>query len=207
MILSKKVNNKGADQPAQKRSLVCAFVVHKPQRQVFSRWGQFIFSIIHDYIFSFLFHFFQYVMALALSLICFCDPVILVADTTWTSLLSVSKKPHFFIPKTFLVHPNPIFLSSEHSLSFATWPEIRNIHYLNISVRHTVTYLSRIEFPTSVLRVGGWYFSFYFKFNRPFYMQTLKTLIRRRVLQCPIWVWLLAYIPTKRVLRLKLYND
>ena len=30
-----KVNNKGADQIARMRRLVCAFVVRKPQRQVF----------------------------------------------------------------------------------------------------------------------------------------------------------------------------
>ena len=34
-----KTNNKGADQAAQMRRLVCAFVVHKPQRRFFSHRG------------------------------------------------------------------------------------------------------------------------------------------------------------------------
>ena len=34
-----KANNKGADQSVQMRRLVCAFVVHKPRRQVFSYGG------------------------------------------------------------------------------------------------------------------------------------------------------------------------
>ena len=32
-------NNKGTDQSARMRRLVCAFVVHKPRRQVLLRWG------------------------------------------------------------------------------------------------------------------------------------------------------------------------
>ena len=36
------VNNKGAYQSVQMRRLVCAFVVHKPQRQVFSLPGPFV---------------------------------------------------------------------------------------------------------------------------------------------------------------------
>ena len=39
--LSKK-NNKGADQTARKRRLVCAYVVSTQQTQVFSRCGSFI---------------------------------------------------------------------------------------------------------------------------------------------------------------------
>ena len=39
MILSKKANNKGDDQSARMRRLVCTFVVRKPQRQVFLRRG------------------------------------------------------------------------------------------------------------------------------------------------------------------------
>ena len=35
------MNNKGADQSARMRRLVCAFVVRKPRRQVFSRRGPF----------------------------------------------------------------------------------------------------------------------------------------------------------------------
>ena len=43
MILSNK-SNKGADQTVQMHSLICAFVVHKPRRQVFSRQGPYLFE-------------------------------------------------------------------------------------------------------------------------------------------------------------------
>ena len=36
---SQEVNNKGADQFAQMRRMVCTFVIHKPRRQGFSRRG------------------------------------------------------------------------------------------------------------------------------------------------------------------------
>ena len=46
MILSKKANNKGADQSARMRRLVCAFVVHKPPKIGFLA-SRPIYSYIH----------------------------------------------------------------------------------------------------------------------------------------------------------------
>ena len=48
-----------------------------------------------------------------------------------------------------------------------------------------ISYSYPLDQSISVLRVVGWYFSFYSNFNRTFCKQTVETLIRRRVL---IWV-------------------
>ena len=46
----------------------------------------------------------------------------------------------------------------------------------------------------------GWYFSFYSNFNRTFYIQTMETLIRRRVLWRLVWICIVCLRPTKRTL-------
>ena len=43
----------------------------------------------------------------------------------------------------------------------------------------------------------GWYFHFYSNFSRIFFMQTVDTLIRRRVLRRLIWVCTVSICPTK----------
>ena len=47
----------------------------------------------------------------------------------------VSKKPHFFTPNTFLVHPKLFCPSSEHSFTFTICPEIWDIHNVNDSAK------------------------------------------------------------------------
>ena len=50
----------------------------------------------------------------------------------------------------------------------------------------------------SVLRVVGWYFSFYSDFKRNFCKQTVENLIRRRILRRLIWFCTVWRCPTKR---------
>ena len=59
----------------------------------------------------------------------------------------------------------------------------------------------------SVLRVVGWYQSFYSNFDRSFCKQTVETLIRRHILPRLIWSPLFAYVPQKETLGLMFFSQ
>ena len=60
--------------------------------------------------------------------------------------------------------------------------------------------LYQLEQSISILRAIWRYFYFHSNFNRVFCKQTVQTLIRRPIMQHPIWVCTICICPTKRTL-------
>ena len=64
-----------------------------------------------------------------------------------------------------------------------------------------ISHCSQLDQSISVLRVVGWYFSFFFSnFKRNFCKQTSENLIRRRILRRLIWFCTVCWCSTKRTL-------
>ena len=67
-----------------------------------------------------------------------------------------------------------------------------------------ISHFYRLEHYISNFRGVGWYFSFFPNFNKRFCKQTVKFLIRHRIMRCLIWICPVSLCPQKRTLRL--YN-
>ena len=73
---------------------------------------------------------------------------------------------------------------------------------INPFVLNGISHSSQLDQSISILRVIGWYFSFFSNFNRTFCKQTVETLIRRHIMRRLIWVCTVFLCPTKRTLGL-----
>ena len=78
---------------------------------------------------------------------------------------------------------------------------VQKLHF-NPFILNVFSHPYQLDKSVSVLRVVGWYFSFYSNFKGNFCKQTVKILIRRHILQCLIWFCTVCRCPTKRTLGL-----
>ena len=96
--------------------------------------------------------------------------------------------------------------TSENGWVISPFAKVSFLEFLNL--QYNLTHLSQTEFPTVinwtspifVVRVVGWYFTFFFSnFNRTFCEQSVKIVIRCCILWRLIWVCTVCLCPTKRM--------
>ena len=89
-----------------------------------------------------------------------------------------------------------------HGTLLILFHEVGFSMYFNPLMPNGLSLSYQLDQSISVLRVVGWYFSFYSNFNRTICKQTVETLIRCCFVRRLVWVCTICLRQTKRTLDL-----